>query len=303
MRFCPQCSNEYESHIVHCVDCDVDLVDELSPSASTKPTDSSFSVQRLLAEDQKLAEFICSILRQNGIPVREGAKNEEGLGVVEIPGEFFSRSFTLLGSIPQLVDDHQHEEPFFRRYDPARDKEIRDHPILHREFPDLQKDGYRAISALLELIRGGSHPIRGRAAFLLLQLGESGKKALLEVLLEIVQKGEREWVGPVLREIRGAGVEKMEFHPHWVGHLRRLLESPQPKTRNLAAWVAGEFGVIEASPELIQLLHHPENGVEADEALVLISGEDLGFYPELPEKKKLEMIAHRKQWWDRMQRK
>ncbi len=98
--FCPECKAEYRRGFTRCSDCDVDLVEELSPpdnSAQNELTGhSSRSMKRLWSgKDEDRCVTLCERLRQAGIPFKvDQSKRQYLLGVdkhygIGVPPEFF----------------------------------------------------------------------------------------------------------------------------------------------------------------------------------------------------------------------
>lgn len=73
--FCPQCKAEYRQGFTHCVDCDVDLVDELPKEALEKPepispgdpSDDPFCAF-WQGDDPRIHAEICGLLDEEHIP-------------------------------------------------------------------------------------------------------------------------------------------------------------------------------------------------------------------------------------------
>jgi hypothetical protein len=97
--FCPQCKAEYRPGFALCSDCDVDLVEELSPrdNAKNELTDrSSATMKRVWSgKDEDRCVSLCERLRQAGIPFNvDQRKRQYLLGVdkhygIVVPPEFF----------------------------------------------------------------------------------------------------------------------------------------------------------------------------------------------------------------------
>ncbi len=62
MPFCPQCRYEYQAGMSRCPDCDVELVEQLSPEEELPPTGSLATVY--IAKDMTEASLIKSFLEE-----------------------------------------------------------------------------------------------------------------------------------------------------------------------------------------------------------------------------------------------
>lgn len=101
--FCPHCKAEYRVGFVRCADCDIELVDHISP-AEPERDDVTYTivrtVQHLLQADQ-----LCSFLQGSGIPAQvrgERFRNPYDVSAVFgdlhiiVPDDFADRAVDLL---------------------------------------------------------------------------------------------------------------------------------------------------------------------------------------------------------------
>nr|BAL59678.1 hypothetical protein HGMM_OP4C314 [Candidatus Acetothermum autotrophicum] len=62
MPFCPQCRYEYQAGLRRCPDCDIELVDELSPEAQLPPSGPLVTVY--IAQDMLEANVVKTFLEE-----------------------------------------------------------------------------------------------------------------------------------------------------------------------------------------------------------------------------------------------
>jgi hypothetical protein len=99
--FCPQCRAEYRPGFTRCSDCDVDLVEALSPSdnsAKNELTDGSLgTVKRVWSgKDEERCITLCDRLKAVGIPFKVDQRRRQYLLRVDehyaigVPPKFFN---------------------------------------------------------------------------------------------------------------------------------------------------------------------------------------------------------------------
>jgi hypothetical protein len=98
--FCPECKAEYRPGFTRCSDCDVDLVEALSPSdnsAKNEPIDGSLgTIKRVWSgKDEERCVTLCDRLKAAGIPFKVDQRRRQYLlrvdehYVIGVPTEFF----------------------------------------------------------------------------------------------------------------------------------------------------------------------------------------------------------------------
>ena len=101
--FCPECKTEYRPGFTRCSDCDVDLVEELSPrndGAKNELTDrSSATMKRVWSgKDEDRCVSLCQRLREARIPFKVDQRQRQYLLGVEkhywigVPPELFKEA-------------------------------------------------------------------------------------------------------------------------------------------------------------------------------------------------------------------
>src|SRR5258707_4038589 len=100
IMFCPDCKAEYLPGVIRCSDCDVDLVEALSPSdnsAKNELIDGSLgTIKRLWSgKDEERCITLCERLKAVGIPFKVDQRRRQYLLRVDehyligVPTEFF----------------------------------------------------------------------------------------------------------------------------------------------------------------------------------------------------------------------
>jgi hypothetical protein len=90
--FCPECKAEYLQGVTRCSDCDVDLVETLSPS------DGWETIKRVWSgKDEKWCVTLCKRLSAVGIPYKVDQRRRQYLQDVE-------ERYTI-GVLPEFFDD------------------------------------------------------------------------------------------------------------------------------------------------------------------------------------------------------
>jgi hypothetical protein len=98
--FCPDCKAEYLPGVIRCSDCDVDLVEALSPTdnrAKNEPIDGSLgTIKRVWSgKDEDRCITLCERLKAVGIPFKVDQRRRQYLlrvdehYVIGVPTEFF----------------------------------------------------------------------------------------------------------------------------------------------------------------------------------------------------------------------
>jgi hypothetical protein len=97
--FCPECKAEYRPGFTRCSDCDVDLVEALSPAdnSANELTDSSLgTIKRVWSgKDEERCITLCERLKVAGIPFKVDQRRRQYLLRVDehyaigVPTEFF----------------------------------------------------------------------------------------------------------------------------------------------------------------------------------------------------------------------
>ena len=101
--FCPQCKAEYRPGFTRCLDCDVDLIGELSESdnsAGNEQTQGKLGTVRSVwaGKDQARCVSICDGFKAAGIPFKvEQRRRQYLIGMDEhykigVPPEFFNKA-------------------------------------------------------------------------------------------------------------------------------------------------------------------------------------------------------------------
>ena len=107
--FCPECKGEYRAGFTRCVDCDIDLVDELrEPEAAI----SNAGVREVWAgQDQGQCVAVCRQLRAAEIPFRVFQQDEQVFPSayaslkVGVPPDLYDQAKEIIGSDrPEIID-------------------------------------------------------------------------------------------------------------------------------------------------------------------------------------------------------
>jgi hypothetical protein len=99
--FCPRCKTEYRPGFTRCSDCDVDLMEALSPShknAKNELTDGSLGTTKRVwsGKDEERCITLCQRLKAAGIPFKVDQRRRQYLlrvdehNAISVPAEFFS---------------------------------------------------------------------------------------------------------------------------------------------------------------------------------------------------------------------
>jgi hypothetical protein len=101
--FCPQCKAEYLPGVARCSDCDVDLVEALSPSDNSAKNeltdDCSGTIKRVWSgKDEERCITLCERLKAAEIPFKVDQRRRQYLlrfdehYVIGVPAEFFDNA-------------------------------------------------------------------------------------------------------------------------------------------------------------------------------------------------------------------
>jgi HEAT repeat protein len=282
MPFCPNCREQYESHVSRCADCDVDLVDRLSraepaeasPSAGGPPP-HSFT---LYAASEELAGRLANALDRADCPFVRGAEPAEVKGrtawPISVPDEYAHQIASLLGIDPDAIE--QGDTGSWVLLAPGSREAAGaafESPLMRESNSTILRRGEPAIPELLEVVWKGESGEQRRAAELLAELGVAGAQALTEIARKAIVEGDRERLQPIafgLRNVHGYRPDEA-FSP--------FLEDGSATARALAAIVVGRTGKESAVKLLVPLLEDPELEVreEAIEGLYQITHEDYDY--------------------------
>jgi hypothetical protein len=105
--YCPECKAEYRPGFTRCSDCDVDLVEALSPSdnsAKSELTDGySGTIKRVWSgKDEERCITLCERLKAAGIPFKVDQRRRQYLlrvdehYVIGVPAEFFDNASKMI---------------------------------------------------------------------------------------------------------------------------------------------------------------------------------------------------------------
>jgi len=303
MPWCPKCRVEFRPGFARCTDCDVALVaslDEAPPSAAEEPESAPEHGVWFWADGPEVARVIEGALNAHSIPCLEPARAPDGRWRVLVALDYLSAASHVLTAAPGIAADPSADEIVYRRIDPARDETIRDHPVLRVPLPDLRARVAQVMPDLQKCALRGNGDVRERAVQLLFQLDTPGRQAWLDLLLPFIDEGWLPGVGALLHEHRKLKQPgPVEPTAAWLDRLRAAFRSEKPEARAAATHVGGSLRLTALVPDLIALLRDEENAADADEALLQITGEDLGFDPELPEDERERIIAAREVWWQK----
>lgn len=278
MAWCPECGNEYEARVASCGDCGVALVAERPAPGDQGPGFLGFLFARAGDLDR-----VAALLDTAGLPhARDAAP--DGRALLAVPSAFAQAAADRIDrTFPDLVVEAGEAGILVRPFDPARDGEIRDHPLLRESWSAVEKGGSESRATLRTCLVRGSRAIRERARALLLRFGPASAADFAAALRQAVEQGDDVVAAEVLQEL-ASGAKRASSFPEEVRALASFTGSSDPRVRTWGIRIAGRLRLREAGPALVELLAGvgPETAVEADEALTEITGVDLGFEPDLP---------------------
>lgn len=257
-------------------------------------------VVQCIAETESVARDMKSVLSLAGIPVQSGYDSRVGFPVVSIPRLLHSQAHSVLTNSPRFMLKEVRGTWVFGFYDPKSSQEIRNHEVIQKEATELLRRGKSAIDELSQCVLRGSEIVASRAFGKLLDLGLSGRDAIVNLL--ILQLGEPggSWMMSRLRE--GDLREGFAFSSSHMEAMRLLFLNKENTALRHAIAIAGHFKIRGLVPDLVSLLEDPDFAEDADDAMIAICGEDLGFDFDLPAETRAQIAGHRMQWWQRHKR-
>ncbi len=313
MPFCPSCSQEYESHVTVCPDCDARLVAALEPRSARPGGDLRLAFA--LAADEETAAIMRAALAEAGLPAgtAEAAGGEAAGGALAVllPADFYRQAIGVLDAEPRLVrgeapaggaEDEAAADtvPLYRRRGApgAEDLQVQDLDILRLPMAELAARGAEVIVPLLEIVRRGDHAARDRALLVIRALGAAGLEALLRLLGVLARENRQAAVFAVVREMRERAVEAAQLEPL----LAVAGDASQPfEPRCLALHALGRLEAKVVHERLVRLLDDGDPMVResADEALCVLADEDMGFDADLPAERRREIMEKWLRWFRR----
>jgi hypothetical protein len=276
----------------------VDLVEERPPDPAAVAAQEGARPVPVVFEDEAIRTAVRSALEAVHVPsvVREDA---DPRGALWIPLAYVPAAHRVLSQgFPALHVDWTADGGRVRRaqsVDPAR---IVDDAVLRLRPAEVLERGEEAWKALDRCLRSGTDAVLVRAGLLLRRLGDPGLERLASALREAVEAADEERARGLLRELVEGRDRRRAPWPHGVARLSALLESGETPRRGWGALVAGRLRLREAYAKLVALLTDPDPGVAvaADEALIEITDEDLGFDPDLDRAEIERIVEERKRW-------
>jgi len=296
--FCPRCRNEYEATVPRCVDCGVDLVEDRPPDPRQVALREGARPVPLLLEDPETRSEIQRALAAAQVPavLRE---DSEPPGALWIPAAYSAMAQRVVsGAIPGHSLEFTEEGGVLRREEPDDRDRIEDDAVLRMSLGEIASRGEEAGSALDRCLRQGTPPVLIRAGLLLRRIGDAGLSRLARALRESIERGDRERGAALLRELADGAERRRSPWPPAVLELGTLLREQDPARRAWGATVAGRLRLRQVYAKLVDLLMDPDPtvAVGADEALIEITDEDLGFDPGLERSEIERIVEERKEW-------
>jgi len=293
MPFCPSCGEEFRPGVARCADCGVELVPE-RPGPGTAGGEGPRNAACFgAAATEPIAERLEQACRRLNLPCARVAGGEvEG---ILLPAEVAGRAVAFLAAQMRdlvLEPPAAEGEPFcFRPYDPERDQEVRGSDLLHR--PEAELAGApAALEGLVAVVARGDAATRFRAVRKLLGAGEQGLGRVRALLAEVCLRRDEECLVQCLEGCAGVELPGLE------ASLDPLLGHEDPDVVILALRVAWRLRLEGLGRRAADLLLHanPLGREEADEFLVELSGEDLGFEADLPDAERERLRSERLAW-------
>lgn len=257
---------------------------------------SNVGASAFLCADEALAQQIARALKSFQVPCVAHAR-PDGRGVVAVPQESVRQASQVLSSTPGIVVERG-AESYFRRFDPTRDQNIFDHPVLREPVAEIRKRGAVALEDLYQCVIRGNQPVMERAIMLLGKLGTDGHPTLDRLAILGTQMGNSGFVGLLIREGKFTEGRQGASLPELLIPLKELVRHQDSVVRAIAVRVLGGLKVMEAISLLADALmdSDPDVAIEADDAFLNWGARDEGFEPDLDTTEKLAIVAKRKQF-------
>ncbi len=277
MPFCPKCREEFREGVRVCPDCRVELVAQL---AAPQETDRAEQAVFVATSAPHVAERVERACRGAGIPCIQVGEEGEARGVL-FPLEIASRAVGWITSqMRDLVLEAPAEEGesfLIREFDPLKDGGGEGSEVIFQDPRELASDP-QALDRLRRVALSGDVSASIQAVERLLALGDEGRRAVAGLLGEICRAPDEERLSWAFSACRGGDL------PGLAGEIAPLLSSEDPDVVILALRTCWRFRLKELARPVCDLLLHENPLVqeEADEVLLEITGEDLGFQAGAP---------------------
>jgi|GEM_PF-442082 len=307
MSFCPNCHEEYEGGVEECFDCGVRLVESLDESSKTSRAQEYLTFRAGSANDLAVMkealerwDVPCRLAASAGPDgIEEGDASEEHL--LAVPAQFGEKAMRVLAQLTHLgwspgaegpTDEAQAADDGAPANEPSHEL-IESASLLEQSLTEIARRGDEVIDELLKLVAQGSAGIQKKAARALVFMGPKGEDALIELMKVALENARMETVTTLLaalREAEYAGPAWRELRPY----LQREA-AIRIKTLEILSHL-GELGTI---PDIMPYLSDPDPAVrdEADNALCMLSDEDMGFDGRAAPEEREQCIALWKEWW------
>lgn len=267
--------------------------DNISPEGTPSENANETGARGFLCENLELAEKLKSALIVLKIPSAAQAR-ADGRAILAVPAALAQQAAQALQKAPGIALE-QGPEPYLRKFDPAKDETVHDHPVFRLATPDLRKRGQAALDELYHCVLKGTPQVVERAVMTLGRMGRDGHATLDRLTVLGVQMGNPAFVGLLMREgkiFEGRAADRL---PEGLLPLRELARHANPAIRQQAVRVLGGLRILEVIPDLANaLLDTSEDvAIEADDAFLHWGANDERFEPDLPPAEK-NAIAERR---------